>query len=782
MKLKNLFLGAMALLGLAAFAGCNQKEDFLSKEPSVEITPKKITFGKDIDTKTFTITATRDWQINSTEPWLGFEPKEGKASLKPQTVTVTVIANNGYNRTAKISVKAGLASETLVVEQAGEKGELAKGDGTQASPFIASAAREFVSTLAADAQTDDYYFVTGFVKKITTKEADIPTYGNQNFYIVDTADDMDSTDDFYCFQVLDLDGAKFTSMDQIKVGDEVTVQGRFVNYNGNTPETVGSSKPRLVMHNGTEGSVIEAAETGVAKGTGTQADPYNATAAIEACKALGTDVQSSAEVYIKGYVKTASISTSYGNADFDIVDEKDGKTETFKIYRVMDFGGEKFTDANKVKVGDEIVVFAKIVNYKGNTPETVQGGKLISINGTAGEEIPYGTAAGTGTEADPYNATAALKAAEALAADTPTTDFFFIKGFVKAVGTSDADVVKYGNVNFDLVDTKDANIKSFNCYRVLDFFGEAFTEPRVKVGDEVVLKAQLVNYKGNTPETVEKTGMLISVNGSQGSKPALTLDKTSLSFTYEGGSQTVNATVDGEGTLAATSDADFVTASVSGMVVTITCAKNEGAARNATVTVTYGDGTKTVAVSQEKDPNYAPGGGAQDGETKYELTNAEIVAACKVASGSGYANLTISSAGGDWTANTMTNSSGSQAFLQMRNAAGSFASSPKYNGTITRVVISVKVSSSASTSNPRSIYVVPKVDAAKLLSSYPTKDNKYTLDTMAGYYGKIDFDLKELTSTPESFEVKFTDTNVSEFSLLAYNGAVYVDSVVVYVK
>ena len=39
-----------------------------------------------------------------------------------------------------------------------------------------------------------------------------------------------------------------------------------------------------------------------------------------------------------------------------------------------------------LKEGDEIVVCAKLVNYMGNTPETNQGGKLISVNGkTSGE-------------------------------------------------------------------------------------------------------------------------------------------------------------------------------------------------------------------------------------------------------------------------------------------------------------------------------------------------------------------------------------------------------------
>lgn len=770
MKLKHLIFATIA--GVASvFTACNPVDDTTSMEPKVELSAKSLSFAKDADSKTFTVTATRDWQIKSNDAWVSFEPAEGKASTKAQTVTVTVLANAGHDRTAKVTVKAGLALETIVINQAGEQGEVVKGDGSQEKPFSASDAREYVTSLAADAETEDFFFIHGFVKKVAS--IDTGSYGNASFYVVNTPDDMESTDDFYCFQIFYLNGAKFSSADQIKVGDEVTVQARLVNYKGNTPETVGKGTGRVVEHNGAKGSIIEKGENGTAKGDGSEANPYNPTAAIAAAQALGSNVQSTTEVYIKGFVKTASIATNYGNADFDIVDEKGGNTASFKVYRVMDFGGAKFTDANKVKVDDEIVVLAKIVNYNGNTPETVQGGKLISINGQKGEEISEGTPKGTGTEADPYNATAAIKAASALAADTPTTDPVYIKGYIK--GNPSIDTGTYGNANFDIVDEKGANLKTFYCYAVLDFFGEKFTDAnKLKADDEVVILAKLVNYKGNTPETVKNEGYLISINGQKGQEPALNIDKTSVKFSYEGGEETVTATVNGEGTLTATADASFVTTAVSGNTVKITCAKNEEGARTASVAISYAGTTRNVAVSQDAKP--------VEGEKSYTLTNEEIVAACKVASGSGYSTITIASTGGDWTANTMTNSTGSQAFLQMRNAAGSFATSPKYNGVVTRVVINVKVSSPAGTSNPRSIYVMPTVDAAALLTAYPTKDNKYTLDTMNGNYGKIDFNLQTLSSTPTAFEVNLLSANVSQFSLLAYNGAVYVDSVTVYVK
>lgn len=145
-----------------------------------------------------------------------------------------------------------------------------------------------------------------------------------------------------------------------------------------------------------------------AKGAGTAEDPYNVAKALEVCAANGKT--SSKMVYTAGYVVSGSIDTSYGNATWDIADTKDGST-TLKVFRVKDFGGEKFTNADKVKVGDYIVVYAPLINYNDNTPETGDNGQLYSINGelagTPSEPVeptePGDVPDGNGTEASPYN-------------------------------------------------------------------------------------------------------------------------------------------------------------------------------------------------------------------------------------------------------------------------------------------------------------------------------------------------------------------------------------------
>ena len=126
---------------------------------------------------------------------------------------------------------------------------------------------------------------------------------------------------------------------------------------------------------------------GEPKGTGTAADPFNSIAAINYCKTLEAGVESDKEVYIKGKVQSIKeqFSTSFGNGSFYIAD--DANSTQFYIFRIYYFGGEKWKEGDMtLKEGDEIVVCAKLINYMGNTPETNQGGKLISVNGkTSGE-------------------------------------------------------------------------------------------------------------------------------------------------------------------------------------------------------------------------------------------------------------------------------------------------------------------------------------------------------------------------------------------------------------
>lgn len=120
---------------------------------------------------------------------------------------------------------------------------------------------------------------------------------------------------------------------------------------------------------------------GEAKGDGSEANPFNSVAAQKYTAALEAGKATDKEFYIKGKVQSIKeqFSAGFGNGSFYIAD--DANSTQFLIFRIYYFGGEKWKEGDMtLKEGDEIVVCAKLINYMGNTPETNQGGKLISVN------------------------------------------------------------------------------------------------------------------------------------------------------------------------------------------------------------------------------------------------------------------------------------------------------------------------------------------------------------------------------------------------------------------
>ena len=95
------------------------------------------------------------------------------------------------------------------------------------------------------------------------------------------------------------------------------------------------------------------------------------------------------KVYVKGYITNVKeVSTSFGNATYSLNDENTYNAETaLLVYRGYYLDGEKFTAEDQIKVGDQVVVYGKLVEYNG-TFEINTGSSIYSINGTtAVEEI-----------------------------------------------------------------------------------------------------------------------------------------------------------------------------------------------------------------------------------------------------------------------------------------------------------------------------------------------------------------------------------------------------------
>ena len=342
---------------------------------------------------------------------------------------------------------------------------------------------------------------------------------------------------------------------------------------------------------------------GVAKGTGTAADPYNSVAVANYCKTLEAGVESDKEVYIKGKVVSIKeqFSTNFGNGSFYIADDE--TSEKFYIFRSLYLGNKKWTTNDpELKEGDEVVVCAKVMNYMGNTPETVANKTyLVSLNGkTAGGTTPdtptAGEAKGDGTAANPFNSVAAQKYTAALEAGVVTDKEFYIKGKVQSIKNQfSAD---FGNGSFYIAD--DANSTQFYIFRIYYFGGEKWKEGdmTLKEGDEIVVCAKLINYMGNTPET-NQGGKLISVNGKTsgegGSETPDTPSKPDTPATGEG------LTIDGTTVTLSNAAATTTGASVELDLNTL------GLANQAAVeTVKFSDGSTVTfdANGQENGPKF----------------------------------------------------------------------------------------------------------------------------------------------------------------------------------
>ena len=131
-------------------------------------------------------------------------------------------------------------------------------------------------------------------------------------------------------------------------------------------------------------STTEPAPVATPSGKGTQDEPYNVAGVTAKTKELAADAQAG-PFYTKGFVVSVSdidTSGSFGNATYLISDRADGATGSFQVYRGYGLNNVKFNaGATPIKAGDEVIVYGKVVNYKGNTPQYAQGSYIVKLNG-----------------------------------------------------------------------------------------------------------------------------------------------------------------------------------------------------------------------------------------------------------------------------------------------------------------------------------------------------------------------------------------------------------------
>ncbi|MBQ4460892.1 MAG: carbohydrate binding domain-containing protein [Bacteroidaceae bacterium] len=113
------------------------------------------------------------------------------------------------------------------------------GEGTLASPYNVAKA---LAIIKAGTYTTDEVYVSGIISQID--DIDTGNYGNSTYYI---SDDGKTSTQLEVYRGLSVNGEKFKSADEIKVGDKVVVLGKLTLYK-ETPEFAQGSK--IVSLNG----------------------------------------------------------------------------------------------------------------------------------------------------------------------------------------------------------------------------------------------------------------------------------------------------------------------------------------------------------------------------------------------------------------------------------------------------------------------------------------------------------------------------------------------------
>ena len=282
-------------------------------------------------------------------------------------------------------------------------------------------------------------------------------------------------------------------------------------------------------------------------GTGTEADPYNVAAALELVTNMAAGVQSDKQVYIKGYVTEISdidISGNFGNATYYISDNTDGTANRFYIYRGYGLGGKKFNEgATPIKVGDLIIIKSKVVNYQGNTPETVANDcSIVELNGTkAGGTTPATT---LGTKDAPLTVAQALETIKALADNGITEQDAYVTGKITKIKTADTDIAKYKNIDYIISD----GTNELTVFRGKNVDNTDFTEAgQINVGDEVVVLGKLTKYvkDGNTTPEVAQGNYIVKLTKGSGGGSDSGLGTKDAPLTVAKALEIINALADG---------------------------------------------------------------------------------------------------------------------------------------------------------------------------------------------------------------------------------------------
>jgi len=400
------------------------------------------------------------------------------------------------------------------------------GDGTKANPFNVAGVLVYLNELGPDVESTKDIYVTGVVTSV--KEAFSTQYGNAQFVISDTDE---GTNQFTFYRGLYIGNKKYNNENDMNIeeNDVVVICGKIVNYRGSTPETV-QNKAYVVSINGIGEEPAPKPTGGEPKGSGTLADPYNATAANAYIATLASGAESDKDIYVKGKIidieEKNQFNTTYGNATFYISDDGKDESDKFYVFRTLYLGNKKYTEGELPKKGDEVIICGRVVNYMGNTPETSANKSYIySINGKTGDG---GGGGGTptgdvGSIDNPKTVTEAVTIINGLEDDATTNESYYVKGKITKIITAEDKIAQYKNIDYMISD----GTNEIQVFRGKNLDNTDFTAAgQINVGDEVIVYGKLQKYMKNgevVPE-IAKDNYIVKLtkadNGGGGNTPS----------------------------------------------------------------------------------------------------------------------------------------------------------------------------------------------------------------------------------------------------------------------
>lgn len=486
MKLKSIFL---ALTALTLAAAC-QKDNSTPVFKEIVLNKSYLSIPETGGSTTVVISAASDWQMNkiysvktgekdadnkdiyenrALPDWLNASQTSGSAGETRLEFTADPTSGG---REAEIQIQIGSKTQFLIVRQ-----------GSMTA--VTATCKEVV-----DGPEGKTYRVKGVCKNIYNT-----TYGNWHL--------DDGTADITIYGTLDADGKtkNFLSLG-LNEGDIVTVEGPKQLY-GTTVELVDVTVVEI------EKSLIKISSE--APGT------------IEA-----EGGEFSVEVSYKGNIMWASLpegcnwivntGTQYTNVEPDIYDRDP-----------MDKAVVSFTvTANPTKQAREAVISFWASDGESSSSSTITVKQKAGTGTTPGGDTPGGDTPGgdtpggdTPVPTEFLTPSQAYTLVSAMAADVNSTESYYIKGIIcRDITDNNQFSQAYGNCTFyiseDGTDADNASGSVFQVFRTL-YLGNrkwATGDKTLAKGDEVVVYGPVVNYKGNTPETVANASYLISINGA----------------------------------------------------------------------------------------------------------------------------------------------------------------------------------------------------------------------------------------------------------------------------